>query len=237
MSDRETPGPDVAPKRSELWLRVASALVLLAIVLPLIWIGHWPFWAMCLALSLVLAYEWYRIVVGKGLGGAALAGWLVLGVIYAAIPFLTLPVIRAVQSPSGLLLLAVLFFAVWASDIGAYFAGRHFGGPKLAPHISPNKTWSGAVGGLMSAVMITVLIGAVFSSFAFWLCVIGGAVLSIFSQAGDLFESWMKRRFGVKDSSNLIPGHGGFMDRVDGLVAAALPMSVYVSLTAIGGGG
>ena len=89
----------------------------------------------------------------------------------------------------------------------------------------------------MSAVMITVLIGAMFSSFAFWLCVIGGAVLSIFSQAGDPFESWMKRRFGVKDSSNLIPGHGGFMDRVEGLVAAAIPMRVYVSLTAIGGVG
>jgi phosphatidate cytidylyltransferase len=123
-----------------------------------------------------------------------------------------------------------LFLVVWASDISAYFSGRFLGGPKLAPAISPNKTWSGAMGGLLGALLVGV--GAALA--------LGGAaplgataavalLLGLATQSGDMFESWMKRRFGVKDSSGLLPGHGGLLDRLDGVLAAA-PVAALIGL-------
>ena len=115
---------------------------------------------------------------------------------------------------------------VWSVDIGAYFAGRGFGGPKLAPAISPNKTWAGLFGGAAAA-------GAVSAAAVPWLgrpliiMVLFGIILAVISQAGDLLESWCKRRFGVKDSSHIIPGHGGILDRVDGLLAVLPFTFVY----------
>ena len=114
-----------------------------------------------------------------------------------------------------------LFAVVWASDIVAYFIGRTIGGPKLAPQISPKKTWSGAVGGVVAAIAVamvfaqplTLTSGLALGSIA--------VMLSVVAQAGDLFESALKRRFGAKDSGHLIPGHGGLMDRLDGFVTAA----------------
>lgn len=149
------------------------------------------------------------------------------GLLYAGTPLVALIMLR--QSAgwgAGLAAVLFLFVTVWATDIGAYFAGRHFGGPKLAPAISPNKTWSGAIGGVLSACIGGIIV--------FVLAGRGGAVvpialafvLSVFSQGGDLFESWIKRRNGVKDSSRMIPGHGGVMDRVDGLVVAAVVLWV-----------
>ena len=115
-----------------------------------------------------------------------------------------------------------LFAVVWATDIVAYFAGRAIGGPKLVPRVSPKKTWSGAIGGTLAAVIVAVVarqgdggVRVVRHRHA------GGDLLSICAQAGDLFESALKRRFGAKDSGHLIPGHGGLMDRLDGFVAAA----------------
>jgi len=111
---------------------------------------------------------------------------------------------------------------VWGTDIAAYFTGRAIGGPKLAPRISPGKTWSGAVGGAVIAMIAgTALIYVVEGAFL-WPVAFLALILSIISQSGDLFESYIKRRFGVKDSSHLIPGHGGVMDRVDGLVFASI---------------
>lgn len=124
------------------------------------------------------------------------------------------------MSLTGFVSILFIFAVVWSTDILAYFVGRAIGGPKLAPSISPGKTWSGAIGGAVAAV-----IGGGAVSMAYHgrisLLVLGLAfILSVFSQIGDLFESFVKRRFQVKDSSHLIPGHGGFMDRVDGLVFA-----------------
>lgn len=154
--------------------------------------------------------------------------WIGLGALYCAIPVFALPVIR---EQWGFSLLLFVFLVVWITDIAAYFTGRHFGGAKLMPAVSPKKTWSGAIGGLVAAAMIGLL-------YVWWidarspaLLVALAVLLSVASQAGDLFESWVKRRYAVKDSGNLIPGHGGFLDRVDGLVAAALVMAVMVLLS------
>ena len=125
-----------------------------------------------------------------------------------------------------------LLCVVWATDIGAYAFGRLIGGPKLAPRFSPKKTWAGLIGGMLSAAGV----GAGIAAWA-GLAVVGFGLLSaglaVMSQAGDLFESWVKRRFNVKDSSNIIPGHGGVLDRVDGV----LPVAVVVAVLALVQGG
>ncbi|MBO9654216.1 MAG: phosphatidate cytidylyltransferase [Agrobacterium tumefaciens] len=145
--------------------------------------------------------------------------WLVGGILYAGLSGIALAAIRG-DELTGFVSILFIFAVVWSTDILAYFVGRAIGGPKLAPSISPGKTWSGAIGGAVAAV-----IGGAAVSMAYHgrisLLVLGLAlILSVFSQIGDLFESFVKRRFQVKDSSHLIPGHGGFMDRVDGLVFA-----------------
>ncbi len=155
-----------------------------------------------------------------------------IAVVYVALPALSLLYIVAADGSFSIFwLLAV----VWATDIGAYAAGRIIGGPKLAPRISPNKTWSGAVGGLVSAVLASagVLYWGAEQGMTVHLAFIAAGV-SVVSQLGDLFESALKRRYQIKDSSNLIPGHGGFMDRFDGLWAAA---PVAAALCLILGGG
>jgi phosphatidate cytidylyltransferase len=156
------------------------------------------------------------LVSGQGLWGAG-------GVAYALLPVIAATAIRGDGQP-GLVAVLFLFAVVWATDIFAYFVGRLAGGPKLAPAISPGKTWSGAFGGMLFAVIagLGVTTGAGLS--IGWLAIGSIVLLSAVSQIGDLFESWLKRHFGAKDSSNLIPGHGGVMDRVDGLVAAVIAL-------------
>lgn len=157
----------------------------------------------------------------------ALVVWLVsrrinlaLGALYIGIGAIALLWLRADPAAGRANMLFVLLI-VWASDIGAYLAGRLIGGPKLAPAISPGKTWSGAAGGLVVAVAVGWFAASQLSGSAGVSAVLLAAGLSVVSQAGDLLESWIKRIFGVKDSSHLIPGHGGLLDRLDGVLAAA----------------
>ena len=147
---------------------------------------------------------------------------LLLGTVYIGIACLAFLWLRNVPE-EGRNLVFWLLGVVWATDIGAYFAGRGIGGPKLAPGISPNKTWAGLIGGVLSAGLVGILAAALLDRAAV-LLVLGGMVLAIVAQGGDLLESWCKRRFGVKDSSHIIPGHGGILDRVDGLLAV-LPVT------------
>ena len=140
---------------SELTLRILSAIVLLAVSLPLIWWGGLPFLVMCLVLSGLLAYELlgiYRSNTDEF--QTHKIAWAVGGIVYALIPVICLPAIRGAVTPPGLYLLLLLFLSVWVTDIAAYFSGRYYGGPKLLPRVSPKKTWSGALGGLLGAMIV-----------------------------------------------------------------------------------
>jgi phosphatidate cytidylyltransferase len=154
---------------------------------------------------------------------------LALGVLYIGLAGIALIELRH-DSEAGRANVLFLFLVVWASDIGAYVAGRRFGGPKLAPAISPNKTWSGALGGLLAAVVLGLLCALAFTPGLPAGPVVGVALLlGVASQAGDLMESAIKRHFKVKDTSALIPGHGGLLDRLDGVLAAA-PVAALLSV-------
>jgi len=159
--------------------------------------------------------------------------WLAFGVLYVGLACLALIHLRG-DAFAGRVNVLFLFLTVWASDIGAYAAGRAFGGPKIAPAVSPNKTWAGAAGGLFSAVAVGGAAAYVMASAGMpaptgRVLLVAGAV-GVLAQAGDLFESWIKRRFQVKDTSSLIPGHGGLLDRLDGVLAAAPAAAVLGAL-------
>jgi phosphatidate cytidylyltransferase len=155
---------------------------------------------------------------------SARPAWLALGVLYVGLPCLALGWLRAMPEEGRPTLLWVLVL-VWATDTGAYLAGRRIGGPKLAPRISPNKTWAGLFGGMAGAALVGLAAAAIEPRISPWVAAALGAALAIVEQGGDLFESSVKRRFGVKDSSNLIPGHGGVLDRVDGLLSVSLAVA------------
>ena len=169
---------------------------------------------------------------------AAVSRRAVLGLaaLYIGVPMLCL---AAMRGPDAVGRANVLFVVaiVWASDIGAYLTGRLVGGPKLAPAISPGKTRSGAVGGLVAAMLageaVVMALGGGLSVHA----AVAAVVLGVASQAGDLLESWIKRHFGVKDSGWLIPGHGGLLDRLDGMLAAAVAATLLMNTGMFGRGG
>lgn len=143
-------------------------------------------------------------------------GMLGAGALYVGLPVLALLVLR--NAEQGVLLAFWAMALVWACDIGAYFAGRTIGGPKLMPRVSPNKTWAGLLGGVAGAG----LFAAILTLWGLdWRLAAATPLLAVLAQAGDLYESWLKRRAGVKDSGNLLPGHGGVLDRLDGLVPVA----------------
>jgi len=166
-------------------------------------------------------------VIGLGaLAGAIFAPnerrlWVIAGTGYAGGMVLA-PVLLRVDVGFGFAVVLLLFAIVWTTDVLGYFAGRAFGGPKLWPAVSPKKTWSGAIVGTVGAVAVALLVAAQFGSSSGIAIIAVALLLSIVAQAGDLFESWVKRQFDAKDSSHIIPGHGGVMDRLDGFWAAAV---------------
>ena len=148
------------------------------------------------------------------------------GALYAGLPAISLVWFRY-DATAGFLAVLFILLAVWATDTGAYFAGRLIGGPKLIPRVSPNKTWSGLAGGIAAGSLVGLIFALVRPELFVAHMMIVGAVLGAVSQAGDLMESALKREYGVKDASALIPGHGGFMDRVDGLNAAVVAAAIF----------
>jgi len=197
----------------DLRRRVVSAAVLAPLALACLWLGGWAWRVLILLALLGMLDEWRRLRLPGGLGVAG-AAWTVL----AAAAFIWL---RAdpIVGRGNVLFVVVL---VWLTDIGAYLAGRLIGGRRLAPRISPGKTWSGAAGGLLAAALLGFGAGRA----------AGAAVavsLSVLAQLGDLAESAAKRRAGVKDSGTLIPGHGGLLDRLDGMLAAG-PAAALLAL-------
>ena len=198
---------------NELVVRTVTGLTLIAAALVAAVVGGNLLAVFVAAIATLMFYEWTRIVRGWG------AAWHVGGFFYALLPALALLWIRE-RDVHGLELLIWTFIVTWSTDIGAYFAGRTFGKRKLAPTISPNKTLEGLCGGIAAA---TLLGGAWVLATGLGLPLLALApVLAIAAQVGDLFESGMKRRAGIKDSGTWLPGHGGALDRLDGLVAVAV---------------
>jgi len=189
-----------------------------------------PAWLPLVELALLgaaLILLWYRAFMPAGLQRR----WAWLGVGYIALPAAALIVLR--EPDGGLDLVVWLVLVVIATDSLAYAAGRSLGGPKLAPRISPNKTWAGFAGGMVGAA----LVGGVAASLLAWpltwpplRAALLAALLAAVAQLGDLFESWLKRRAGVKDSGHIIPGHGGVLDRLDGYLFAAPVFAIVIAL-------
>jgi phosphatidate cytidylyltransferase len=184
----------------------------LALAVALVATGH------LLAAVIVLAIS--------TLGVAALAPakwrtWIAAGVPYAGALGVA-PVVLRSDSEDGFLAVIFLFAIVWTTDIVAYFSGRAIGGPKLMAQVSPKKTWSGAIGGTLAAVVVAFVLAKMMAVSGLFAIAMLAVVLSICAQGGDLFESFLKRRFGAKDSGHLIPGHGGLMDRLDGFITASV---------------
>jgi phosphatidate cytidylyltransferase len=194
-------------------LRIVSAAVLGPIAIAAAYFGGWPFAVFWAAAAAAVLWEWTKLVTGLI--------WTIAGIGYAGIMLLA-PLLLRADNTYGFLALVLLFAIVWTTDILGYFAGRAFGGPKLLPAISPKKTWSGAIAGTLGAMIVAVLVANYFGAFNTTAIALIALLLSIMAQLGDLLESWVKRQFGAKDASHLIPGHGGVMDRLDGFWAAAL---------------
>ncbi|WP_173982561.1 phosphatidate cytidylyltransferase [Magnetospirillum sp. SS-4] len=165
------------------------------------------------------------------MAGRAGRAWATGGLLYVGLPSVALVWLR-LDPVFGEAVVWWLLLMVWATDIGAYACGRLIGGPLLLPAVSPKKTWAGLLGGMASAALVGPPVAWAFGLSAPGAVMALGAVGAVVAQAGDLFESWVKRRWNVKDSSGIIPGHGGVLDRVDGLLSAALAVAV---LTLAGG--
>lgn len=160
--------------------------------------------------------------------GCAAPEWMAFGLPYMGGSGLALLSLR--ETPAeGMGLAFFLLATVWATDVGAFVAGRIIGGAKLAPTISPSKTWAGLVGGMVFSVLAGVAIAALFGAERLFVAALLAAILAAVAQGGDLFESYFKRRCGVKESGDLIPGHGGVLDRIDGLVTAAVFLALFQS--------
>lgn len=226
MADADKAQMRVSGPPSDLPVRLVSALAMALVAGAALWLGGLVWIGLVVAVGGLVLWEWNRLV--RGFGGSALGEvvWLFCGAAYICGAALAMIAVRDNYSALGV---AVTYIApVIAVDVGAYFVGRAVGGPKIAPRLSPSKTWAGLAGGAAGAslVVVGVVISGWFPDAAgaasvtgLALAIAAGCMIAVIAQAGDFFESWMKRRAGVKDSSGLIPGHGGVFDRVDGFLA------------------
>jgi undecaprenyl diphosphate synthase len=208
---------------ADLKVRTLSAIVMVAVAGLALALGGIVWQLFVLTVAVGVLWEWNKLVRRIATSRFGRLVWLVAGVVYVGTASEVLASIPVMFGALGPLIPAVL---VIATDVGAYFSGRTFGGPKIAPAISPSKTWSGLAGAavlsaLASLGLLLLATGRIFFDEAQVLAqfTLAGVAVAVIAQAGDFFESWMKRRAGVKDSGSLIPGHGGLFDRVDGLLA------------------
>lgn len=230
--------------RSDLGIRTMSGAAMMSVAITAIWLGGYVFMAMVVLIGIGVFYEFFRLVMGFVPSTMGRLVWTLGGLIYVGVACFALLLL---SSPFfGMLPAIMLIAGVIGTDIGAYFAGRTVGGPKIAPQISPSKTWSGLFGGMAGAGLT---MHAVNHLTAWWNyepealpgqqtyailaydtyeVFIMGVVVAVIAQAGDFFESWMKRRAGVKDSGSLIPGHGGLFDRADGLIAVCFFSGLFL---------
>lgn len=207
---------------SDLRVRTLSAVVMIGVAGVAIWLGGHLFNAFAVLIGLAVLLEWVGLTQKFARSTLARIVWALGGLAYVCIAVFALAYMNGAEQ--RLLWLLTAIGLVVATDIGAYFVGRKLGGPKIAPRISPSKTWAGLFGGMAASALVALALLYVNAKDSipvlFVLAHIAvAALVAVVAQVGDFFESWMKRRAGVKDSSALIPGHGGVLDRVDGLLA------------------
>ena len=198
--------------------RIVSSLILIPLAIYAIFFSQNLFIALAIAITILMTMEWQEII----RPAEDYKKWQIIGVFYILIPVYSVIKIRLLDGEqNGAQILLWMFAIIWSTDIMAFFIGKSFGGPKIAPHISPNKTWSGAVGGLITSAIIGVISASVLfkGSIVFFIAI--SVILSIIEQVSDLIESKIKRTFGVKDSGSIIPGHGGVLDIIDGMILVA----------------
>ncbi len=216
--------PASAHKWSDLAVRVMSGIILVVFAGLADFAGGWIFKFIVILAGCQIFREWLRMTQSKGQN----IPLILAGVMYAAAPAAALIYLR--DQENGASLIAFLVALVVATDVGAYFAGRSIGGPKLLPRYSPNKTWAGLLGG-MACSSIIFSVGAHYLKLPFsgivWGVLMGSAT-AVLAQIGDLFESGLKRHYGFKDSGKIIPGHGGLMDRIDGLIPVVVIAALFI---------
>lgn len=242
MAGADRPGPSddgpsvkvpLAMRNADLPKRALTALVMLVVSSTALWLGDMAWTVFVLIIGLGVWFEWSTLVLQFKAPGTHRTAWRAAGAIYCAMASAILIQVR--QEAAGVALVLLIVGAVIGTDVGAYFVGRALGGPKIAPRISPSKTWAGLLGGIIGASLVLWLVLANAQSILAAapdaqvtavetarrpLTILGmGLAIAVVAQAGDFFESWMKRSAGVKDSGKLLPGHGGLFDRVDGLLA------------------
>jgi phosphatidate cytidylyltransferase len=207
----------------DLKKRVISSVILVPFAIYAICFSESLFLFLAVLLAVLMTLEWVELTKNT----EDKEKWRLIGILYITIPVFSVIKIRAIDSD----ILLWMFGVIWATDVFAFFAGKTFGGKKIAPQISPNKTWSGLAGGLLASVIIGLLSSVMFNgSMLFFIFI--SALLSLIEQGGDLLESKFKRIFGVKDSGNIIPGHGGILDRLDGMMTAAPATLLFVVIFA-----
>lgn len=244
MNDKGVP---LLKPRSDLGVRTLSSVAMMTVAIGAIWLGGYAFMALIILVGLGVYWEFAKLALAFARNMPARIIWLVGGLVYVGLACFTLLLFSAPffgMTPTIMLIAGVI-----GTDVGAYFAGRTMGGPKIAPRISPSKTWSGLLGGMIGAGLMMIAIqtamfafrggnagdGDVYLTYGWPRLALAGAALAVVAQIGDFFESWMKRRAGVKDSGRLIPGHGGLFDRTDGLIAVAFVAGlITVSQSAMG---
>jgi phosphatidate cytidylyltransferase len=224
LADPSLPPRSKGHRWADLRARTLSALVLAPLAIGAMWVGGGFFEALVAAAALVLGAEWLAMC----RAGRCPVTWLGGGFAIVALWAAALAWLRA-DPAAGRVNVIGLAAIVWASDVGAYLTGRLAGGPRLAPRISPGKTWSGGIGGLVLAGLTAWVLARLTTGAHAGLAILIGSVASALGQAGDLAESAAKRRCGVKDSGRLIPGHGGLLDRLDATLAVA-PAAALLSL-------
>jgi phosphatidate cytidylyltransferase len=203
--------------------RIISALVMIPTAVYAIFYSKSVFLFIAVAITILMAFEWIDITKAA----QNQKKWRLIGFAYIAIPIFSVIKIRFYDVD----ILFWMFAIIWSTDIFAFFAGRILGGPKLMPQISPNKTWSGLAGGVFASILIGLMSSLMFKGGVLFF-IFFSALLSLVEQASDLFESKIKRIFGVKDSGNIIPGHGGVLDRLDGMMLTAPVVLILITIFA-----
>ncbi|KKB96075.1 Phosphatidate cytidylyltransferase [Candidatus Arcanobacter lacustris] len=208
-------------------VRSLTALIAAPIVIYDVYLGSFFFKGMILVMAVLMAFEWSEVTKNKDATDKQNMMWKIIGLFYILLPCLSLIWIR--EQHKGMSIIFWLLANVWATDIAAYLVGSTVGGWKIWPSISPNKTWSGFVAGVLASTGVGYATAKLTGSQRPDILILMSIVLSIYGQIGDMVESWIKRHFNVKDSGKMVPGHGGILDRVDSLVPVA-PKVVAVLL-------